>query len=65
MDSNLSNYGRLSIKKQSSTGLETAHPKYKLGATTRIDTRPHAGMGARQILNFEHFSRNLIAIVMK
>ena len=55
MDSNLSNYGRLSIKKQSSTGLETAHPKYKLGATTRIDTRPHADMGARQILNFENF----------
>ena len=55
MDSNLRNYGRLSIKKQSSTGLETAHPKYKLGATIRIDTRPHAGMGARQILNFENF----------
>ena len=46
MDSNLSNYGRRSIKKQSSTELETVHPKYKLSATTRIETRPHAGSEA-------------------
>ena len=33
-------------KKKSPTGLETVRPKYKLGATTRIDTRPYAGSEA-------------------
>ena len=35
MDSNSSNYGRLSIIKQSSTGFKTVHPKYKLATATR------------------------------
>ena len=54
MDSNSSNYGRLSIIKQSSTGFKTVHPKYKLATATNREKRVHT-LGARQIFNFTIF----------